>query len=259
MGQYVYYTGANYVSLGSANFNHQPDISPASWEYQPAADGIAVVNANDALIVNPTTNNNSRWGVSVTTYNGRGTDLALSTGVVVEGGRGSGNQYGDYDFEAVRHCRGTDLVGAVSSSFSNGCSFDHLQLSSFYAASHNNLSVHYIDISPRGAVGNVFYVSGASPRIDMVYVHDTASSYSTNAFEVQDSTNDACVSNVTVENAYNAITIGGAIMSINLRSIIAANSGVRINSGIAVPYVAWLMRDRSENTTASFDRGRPGC
>lgn len=191
-------------------------------------DGIYVQNGDRVRLLNPYTTGNARNGISVTTYNSSSglTDITLSNDVIILNPHTTGNSYIDLDVEVVSKCTVEKLrgYGSVISTGSSDCIYKDLEVKSFYANNHDNCSVKDVKINPSGSVTNVFFLSGKNPNVDNVYIHDTATSYSSNTFEVDDSTNKrAVVRNVTVEKGYNGIVVTEPVFMDNCECITATN------------------------------------
>jgi hypothetical protein len=200
-----------------------------------SGDGIYLVNRSRVKIFNPKTTGNARNGISVTTYNGTTTlpDVTLMDNVIIENPYSINNIYVDIDIEGANNTKivGMRGYGSLYNSVSSNCTFDDIEAKSFYADKSDNTQVKDIKLKPQGTVSNVFYVSGKNPKIDSVYISDTATSYSSNTFQVVDSvSSNANVRNVTVEKGHNGVVITGCKTASRINVVTATNIPINVDS-----------------------------
>lgn len=201
------------IIIGSNIYANRLTAYDNGVEESIQADGIYLKNVNNSIIEHCTTYNNTRIGLTVTTYDDTTSSInkELSKNIVINNVISYGNGYIDIDFEGIQDARLSNVRGngKVCGSESANCSYYDLEISSFYANNSNYYTVKKAGISPTGAASQVFYINGYGIHVEDVTIHDTADSYTSNTFQIKDSKETAIVKNIHIKNGNNGCVLEG--------------------------------------------------
>lgn len=215
-----YNNGRHGIMVGSNTYANCLIAHDNGVEGTIQADGIYVRNANDTIIEHCKTYNNTRIGLTVTTYDETTSTMnkELSKNVNVKSIISYDNGYIDIDFEGIQDARLSNVRGngKVCGSESANCTYQDLEISSFYADNSNYYTVKKAGVSPTGAASQVFYIGGYEINVEDVTIHDTADSYGSNTFQITDTKERAIVKNIHIKNGNNACVITGCYEAKNI-------------------------------------------
>ena len=177
-------------------------------------DGVYLVNVNNTIIKNVETYNNSRMGLTVTSYNEKttGIDRTLSKNVTIDNANSYNNGYIDIDIEGVQDAHISNVIGEgkVSGSDSSNCYYENMNIKSFYADNSNYTTVKKVGCNPKGNASQVFYLNGFELYVEDITINDTADDYTSNTVQIIDGKAKGIFNNILIKNGNNGCVLTGA-------------------------------------------------
>src|SRR5690606_7717129 len=121
-------------------------------------------------IINPYAYNNSRMGITVTTF--PADPDACRKVKIINPHVPDDNAYNGVNVEYASECIVQNLTGWCSllSSNSKDCIYENLQLRGFYGDNTERITVKKVKCKPLGNVTNVFFLRGSDPVVEDLYV-----------------------------------------------------------------------------------------
>lgn len=193
-------------------------------------DGLYLVNSNNNFIENATIYNNSRNGLTITSYNTNTglIDTSLTKNNTIRNIISQNNGYYDVDIEGANTVYGSNINAESKLGLTSSINvfLENIKSQIIYGEKTDNIHIKNADLRPLGTTSNIVYLQNKC-YLENINIFDTASSYSGYAITVNDPNKKSIIKNITIENCNNGCSITGSYICENINVI--QSDGVKIS------------------------------